>query len=142
MKLRNLLLASMLALAALTPAAFAAYPNSTDQTAAVCNPQSPATCVKPVLVSAGAALIGQALTSAYALAPPVGTSAALVQAQGTNNTSGQCAFWEDDGTAPTSTTGIAIGSGGTLFYSFAPLAKAQFIAASGATCTLTVFWYK
>lgn len=141
MRLKNLILA-LAALLLLASPTLAGYPNSVDGSQSVCNPQSPANCIKPVLISAGAALSAQSLASAYSLAPPAGTTAALIQPQGTNNGSGQCAFWRDDDTAPTSTTGEAIGAGQSLFYSFAPLANAQFIQASGATCTLTVFWYK
>ncbi len=83
---------------------------------------------------------GTAIASSTGMTIPTGATVALVQFQGTNNASGQCAFWQDDGTAPTGTAGQASPAYTPIWIK----ASAGFaaIAATGATCTMTVSYYK
>lgn len=85
--------------------------------------------------------VGLAISSATALTVPSGATVALIQAQGTNNTSGQCLFWRDDGTNPTTTAGQALANGASMYYAIQGL-PIKLIAASSATCTATISYYK
>ena len=83
------------------------------------------------------------LAGATKLTVPAGASAALIEGTGTNGTNGDCVRWEDDGTAPTGTTGMPLAALTPLYYQASALAgNLQFIIASGATCTLNVLYYK
>ncbi len=84
---------------------------------------------------------GTSIASATGMTIPAGATVALVQFQGTNNASGQCAFWQDDGTAPTGTAGIAAPAYLPPIWIKAS-AGFKAIAATGATCTMTVSYYK
>lgn len=83
---------------------------------------------------------GTAIASATGMTIPVGATVALVQFQGTNNGSGQCAFWQDDGTSPTGSAGQASPAYTPVWIAASAAFKA--IAATGATCTMTVSYYK
>lgn len=80
------------------------------------------------------------ISAATGLTVPAGATVALIQAQGTNNTSGQCLFWQDDGTAPTGSTGQALPAYQDFYYK--ATGPIKLIAASGATCTATISYYK
>ena len=84
---------------------------------------------------------GLSIASATGFTVPAGATMVLVQAQGTNNGSGVCLYWQDDGTNPTNAAGQIMAAGQSMWYTAAGLA-AKFIAASGATCTLTASYYK
>lgn len=83
---------------------------------------------------------GLSIASATGFTIPTGATVAVVQAQGTNNTGGQCLFWQDDGTNPTTTAGQALANG----QSVTVIASSGFkmIQANTATCTATVSYYK
>lgn len=83
---------------------------------------------------------GTSIAGSTGLTIPSGATVALVQFQGTNNASGQCAFWQDDGTAPTATAGQAQPAYTQLWIKASSSFAA--IAATGATCTMTVSYYK
>lgn len=100
-------------------------------------PQGPA--INALKVVAGTQR-GTSIAASTGLTIPVGATVALVQFQGTNNGSGQCAFWQDDGTAPTGTAGQAQPAYTQLWMAATAAFKA--IAATGATCTMTVSYYK
>ena len=80
--------------------------------------------------------------TASKLTVPKGATTGLIIATGTNGSNGDCARWEDDGTAPTSTTGMPLAALVPLSYSTTALASVQFIQSSGATCTLNIAYYK
>lgn len=84
---------------------------------------------------------GVTISSATALTVPAGATAAFVSVQGTNNTSGICAYWQDDGTAPTASAGQPAASLWSAWYNIKSL-PITFIAATGATCTLNASYYK
>ncbi len=84
---------------------------------------------------------GTSIASATALTIPATATVALIQAQGTNNSSGVCLYWQDDGTNPTASAGLQMPAGTTMFYKVS-LLPAKFIAATGASCTLTASYYK
>ncbi len=88
---------------------------------------------------------GVAIATSTALTVPAGATIAVVQAQGTGATSGgQCAFWQDDGTAPTATAGQILVPNQTLTLSGVSLTAFRVIAASGAgaACTISASYYK
>lgn len=84
---------------------------------------------------------GLAISSSTTLTVPTGATTALIQAQGTNNTAGVCLDWRDDGTAPTASTGQQMAAGASNLYKVANLPIAL-IAATGASCTATISYYK
>lgn len=90
--------------------------------------------------SAGGAQVGVTISSATGLTVPTGANYALIQAQGTNNTSGVCLFWRDDGSNPTGSAGQALAANQTLPYSVNGF-PFKAIAATGATCTMSVTYY-
>ena len=81
------------------------------------------------------------IASATALTIPATATFAVIQAQGTNNTSGVCLYWQDDGTNPTNAAGQQMSAGQSLVYNVSTL-PIKLIAASGATCTATISYYK
>lgn len=83
---------------------------------------------------------GTAIAAATGMTIPATATVALVQFQGTNNASGQCAFWQDDGTNPTASAGQASPAYTPIWIKASAAFKA--IAATGATCTMTVSYYK
>lgn len=85
---------------------------------------------------------GLAISSATGLTVPTGAKAALIQAQGTNTTGGVCLFWQDDGTAPTGTAGQALAANTSIWVGASSIGKIELIAATGATCTATISYYK
>lgn len=80
------------------------------------------------------------ISAATGLTVPVGATYALIQAQGSNNTNGVCLFWRDDGTNPTNAAGQALAANQTLPYTVTGM-PIKLIAASGATCTMSVSYY-
>ncbi len=84
---------------------------------------------------------GTSIASSTGMTIPTGATVALVQFQGTNNAGGVCAFWQDDGTAPTASAGIAAPAYLPPIWIKASAAF-KAIAATGATCTMTVSYYK
>lgn len=100
-------------------------------------PQGPAI---NALVPVAGTQRGTAIASSTGLTIPTGATVALVQFQGTNNASGQCGFWQDDGTAPTGAAGQASPAYTPIWIAASAAFKA--IAATGATCTLTASYYK
>lgn len=84
---------------------------------------------------------GLAIASATALTIPATATAALISVAGTNNTSGVCAYWQDDGTNPTNAAGQPLAAGAYLVYNAVGL-PIKLIAASGATCTANISYYK
>lgn len=104
--------------------------------------QASPSIVAPAAVAALAGTqTGLSIATATALTVPTGATIALIQAQGTNNTSGACLFWRDDGTNPTNSTGSQMAAGASMFYKVTSL-PIKLIAASGATCTATISYYK
>ena len=88
---------------------------------------------------------GVAIATSTALTIPTGATVAMVQAQGTGATvGGQCAFYQDDGTAPTATAGQILVPNQTIVLSGVSMTAFRVIAASGAgaACTLTASYYK
>lgn len=84
--------------------------------------------------------VALSIASATALTVPAGATVAVIQAQGTNNSSGVCLYWQDDGTSPTGSAGQQMAAGATLTYAVAGL-PIKLIAATGATCTATISYY-
>lgn len=103
------------------------------------------TAVQPTSQAPWTALAGTQtnLSVATATAPTVPATATILvaQAQGTNNTSGVCLYWQDDGTNPTASAGQQMSASQTLSYIVTGL-PIKFIAATGATCTVTLSYYK
>lgn len=121
--------------------ASANYPYTVDSSVSACDPQAPANCIRPLLTAIAGTQRGLSIASATALTIPTGAKFALIQAQGTNNTSGVCLFWQDDGTAPTNAAGNALSANSIIAYAVQQL-PIQLISASGATCTATISYYK
>ncbi len=84
---------------------------------------------------------GLAIASATSLTVPATATTALIQAQGTNNSSGVCLYWQDDGTDPTASAGQQLAAGGSMYYHVASL-PIKLFAATGATCVATISYYK
>ena len=101
--------------------------------------------VPPVTQSAVTPVAGTqtalSIATATSLTIPATATEALIQAQGTNNSSGACLFWRDDGTAPTGTTGQLLSAGTSLWYNVTSL-PVKLIAATSATCAATISYYK
>ncbi len=88
---------------------------------------------------------GVSIAASTALTIPSGATVAVVQVQGTGATSGgQCAFWQDDGTAPTATAGQILVPNQTITLSGVSMTAFRVIAASaaGAACTISASYYK
>lgn len=128
-------------LSGIASTAIAGYPNTVDGSQSVCDPQAPRNCIRPVLTSVAGTQRGLSIAAATALTIPAGATMAAIQPQGTNNTAGVCLFWQDDGTDPTAVAGMALGANATLFYVVGAL-PIKLIAATGATCTATIAYYK
>lgn len=94
----------------------------------------------PVTIVAGTQR-GLSIATATTLTIPATATMAFIQAQGTNNSSGVCLYWQDDGTAPTNAAGQAMSAYSSIWYNVNSL-PIQLIAASGATCTATISYYK
>ncbi len=84
---------------------------------------------------------GTSIASATALTIPMGATEALIQAQGSNNSAGVCLYWQDDGTNPTASAGQQMAAGASMYYKVSSL-PIKLIAATGATCTITVSYYE
>lgn len=82
-----------------------------------------------------------AISSATALTVPATATIALIQAQGSNNGSGVCLYWQDDGTVPTVSAGQILSAGTSMYYAVVGL-PIKLIAATGATCTATISYFK
>lgn len=80
------------------------------------------------------------ISSATALTIPTGAIRAVITFAGTNNGNGVCAFYRDDGTSPTGTTGIPVPAFQPFAYDILSL-PIKAIQATGATCTMSVAYY-
>lgn len=81
------------------------------------------------------------LASATALTVPTGATLAVITVEGTNNGSGVCARWRDDGTAPTASAGNPLASLAVMSYQVTSL-PIKLISATGATCSMDVSYYR
>lgn len=87
--------------------------------------------------------VGVTISSATGLTIPSGATVAVIQAQGTGaTTGGVCLYWRDDGTAPTGTAGQALVPNQTIVRAATSAFKAIAASGSGASCTMTVSYYK
>lgn len=84
---------------------------------------------------------GLAIATATAPTIPATATYILAQAQGTNNAGGVCLYWQDDGTNPTAGAGQALAAGASMWRKVSA-DGIKFIAATGATCTVTLSYYK
>lgn len=73
---------------------------------------------------------------------PTGTTTVDIYPLGTNGTSGNCLFFRADGTAPVATGGSGLASQQIELGYNLSVPGLQFIAASGATCAVTLKYYK
>ncbi len=88
---------------------------------------------------------GVTISASTALTIPATATVAVVQAQGVGaTTGGQCAFWRDDGTAPTGTAGQVLVPNQSITLSGVSMTAFHIIAASGAgaSCTMSASYYK
>lgn len=89
---------------------------------------------------------GVSLAAATALTVPTGANIAVITVEGTNNASGICARWRDDGTDPTASTGSPLAANAVMVYQVKSSAQAylpiKLITATGATCSMDVAYYK
>lgn len=116
----------------------------------VCDPWYPQNCLAPLgRVAVPGAQMGLAVASATAPTVPTGALAVLVLPVGTNNTSGQCLLWQDDGTAPTASVGNGLAAGQAMWYYIKASSTSstinpnfKVIAASGASCTVNFSYYR
>ena len=104
-------------------------------------PPSVTTCFVPTQAPIAGTQTSVSMATAQALTVPAKATLAIITVSGTNNTSGVCAFWQDDGTAPTGTTGQPLASLGGLTYFVKSLATFKIIQATGASCTFTASYY-
>lgn len=110
-------------------------------------PVTPLSGSTPLIVTSGAVTAiagtqtGVAIASATAPTIPATATYILAQAQGTNNTSGVCLFWRDDGTNPTTSAGQALASGQAMWRKVTS-DGIKFIQAASATCTVTLSYYR
>jgi hypothetical protein len=88
------------------------------------------------------------LAAATSLTVPAGATIADFYPEGTGGTNNNCVRFRDDGTAPTASVGAPLQPGQLLLgYTGKPsgsaaLSAIQFILATGATCTVTINYYK
>ncbi len=97
-------------------------------------------CFKPALSAIAGTQTNVTISGATALTIPTNAIYAVISVIGTNNSSGVCAYWQDDGTAPTGSTGQPLASLGSLVY-FVKSLPIKLIAATGASCTFTASYY-
>ncbi len=142
--IKRFLCALMVAALALSPlsvfaqsSATPVVPGSLSQTGC---PTGVTTCFAPVLTAIAGTQTNVSMASATALTVPANAQLAVITVVGTNNTSGICAYWRDDGTSPTGTTGQPLASltGVTYFVKNLPI---KLIQATGASCTFSVAYY-
>lgn len=82
-----------------------------------------------------------AIATATAPTMPATATIIVVTPEGTNGTTGICARWRDDGTDPTASTGQPMAALSVLVYK-AAATPIKFIAATGASCTITISYFK
>lgn len=104
-------------------------------------PPAVTTCYVPLQAPIAGTQTGVSMATAQTLTVPAKATLAVITVAGTNNTSGICALWRDDGTAPTGTAGQPLAALAGLTYSVKSLAGFQIIQATGASCTFTVSYY-
>lgn len=104
-------------------------------------PPAVTTCFAPSLAPIAGTQTNVAMTTATALTVPAKATFAIITVSGTNNTAGVCAYWEDDGTAPTGTTGQPLAALAGFTYFVKSLAGLKLIQATGASCTFTASYY-
>lgn len=134
----------------LSTRAFAAPPSTLFGDVGVCDPWYPQNCSAPLgRLKAGGDQYGASTAAALAPTIPSGATGILVVPVGTNNTSGQCLMWRDDGTDPTGTVGNPIAAGQPMWYyvktsatNSAPLSALRLITATGATCAANLIYLK
>ena len=145
-----LLIAIFALLSILSAQPAAAQPGVVSQDVGVCDPWFPKNCSAPLgRVSAGTNEFGVSIATSTAPTIPSGTLAILVMGVGTNNASGQCLMWRDDGTAPTGTVGNPLPANVPFWYFIKTSATSslvnsalRLIAATGATCAANFSYYK
>lgn len=98
------------------------------------------TCFRQQYVAIAGTQSAVDISSATAFTIPTGAVRAVVTFAGTNNGSGTCAFYRDDGTSPTGTTGIPVPAFQPFAYDILNL-PLKAIAATGASCTMSVAYY-
>lgn len=81
-------------------------------------------------------------SSPSTLTVPGGTSEIDIFPLGTNGSSGNCLFYQDDGGTPSQTQGSGLASEQNYIGFKGSLNNLKFILASGATCTVTVNYYQ
>lgn len=116
----------------------------------VCDPWYPQNCYAPLQrVPLAGGQFSLSIATATAPTVPDGATAVLVMPVGTNNTSGQCLLWRDDGTDPTASVGNPAAAGQPFWYHVKRSATLstinpnfKVIAASGATCTVNFNYYQ
>lgn len=111
--------------------------------ALITSPSASSTSVvtSKAVVSVPGTQTGLAIATATAPTIPAMATYLLAQAQGTNNTGGICLYWQDDGTNPTASAGQGLAAGASMWRKVSPDAI-KFIAATGATCAVTISYYK
>jgi hypothetical protein len=88
------------------------------------------------------------LATAQSLTVPTGATIIDIYPEGTPGTNNICVRYFDDGTVPTSTSGAGLSTSQVrIGYASQPasagaLSSIKFILAAGATCTLTINYYK
>ncbi len=80
--------------------------------------------------------------TAQALTVPTGAIYADMMPEGTAGTNNACLRYRDDGTAPTAAVGFPLAPLQGVFGYSGALSALKFINATGATCTVTVNFYK
>lgn len=132
--------------------AFAAPPPTLFGSVGVCDPWFPQSCSAPlgrIKPAVAGDQFGVSIAAATAPTAPSDATGVMVLPVGTNNSSGQCLLWRDDGTSPTTTVGNGVGAGVPLWYYVKTSATSsvlnpnfKVIAASGATCTVNFVYFK
>lgn len=82
------------------------------------------------------------MSIATALTVPATATTAVISVNGTNNSSGVCAYWQDDGTSPTGTAGQPLMAGAYISNYKVTGLPIKLIQATGATCTFSASFYK
>ncbi len=97
-------------------------------------------CYTPTLKALAGTQTSTSMATATALTIPTGAVYAIITVAGTNNSSGICAYWRDDGTSPTGSAGqpLAALNGIQYFVTSLPI---KLIQATGASCTFTASYY-
>lgn len=84
---------------------------------------------------------GLSIATATSLTVPATATVAVISAEGVNNSSGICLYWQDDGTAPTASAGQPMSALAVMVYKVTSL-PIQLIAATSATCKANISYYR